>query len=189
MIEVKQLEIPVVKILVPKRFTDKRGYFCETYNKQEFSNIGYDLEFVQDNHSYSRYKATIRGLHFQIPPLAQAKLVRVIRGSIFDVVVDLRVLSGTYGKYVSETLSAENGKQILVPEGFAHGFMTLEDNTEVLYKTTEFYNPSLDAGIFWADPDINIVWPLSKKMITISDKDRDLPTLKNFNSPFLDQNL
>ena len=184
MIEIVELKIPAVKVIKSKRYIDERGYFSESFNRRELASFGIDLEFVQDNHSYSKFAATVRGLHFQSPPDEQKKLVRVLRGSIFDVAVDLRVGSQTYGHYVAVTLNSENGKQLLVPEDFAHGFMTLEDNTEVLYKTTSYYSPNNDFGIYWKDPDVGIPWPLSEKKVILSNKDKILPTLAKIISPF-----
>ena len=182
--DVMVLDIPGVMVLRPKRHVDDRGFFCETFNKRTLAQAGINLEFVQDNHSYSRRQATVRGLHFQLPPQAQAKLVRVVRGSIFDVAVDLRRSSATYGKFVTATLSANNGKQLFVPEGFAHGFMTLEADTEVTYKAGAYYAPELDAGIAWNDPDIGIEWPFGWSAITMSERDKKLPRLSEFDSLF-----
>lgn len=168
-------EIPDVKILVPKRFTDDRGFFSETYNKRTFADAGIDLEFVQDNHSYSVHKSTIRGLHFQLPPFAQDKLVRVVRGSVFDVAIDLRRSSATFGRNVSVELSATDWNQILVPVGFAHGFCTLEPETEVIYKVTRFYSPEHDRGIAWNDADLGVLWPVEEKDAVLSERDAQLP--------------
>jgi dTDP-4-dehydrorhamnose 3,5-epimerase len=163
--------IPDVKVLVPKVFGDARGSFSETYNAAQFAESGIKLVFVQDNQSWSARAGTVRGLHFQSPPKAQDKLVRVVRGSILDVAVDLRRASRTYGKWVAEELSAQNRKQLLVPIGFAHGFCTLTPDTEVIYKVTEFYSPADDLGIAWDDPDLAIDWPVNKDEVTLSDKD------------------
>ena len=182
--DVMVLNIPEVILLRPKRHFDDRGYFCESFSRRTLAQNGINLEFVQDNHSYSRHQATVRGLHFQHPPQGQAKLVRVVKGAIFDVAVDLRRSSATYGKFVNVTLSADNGKQLFVPEGFAHGFMTLEADTEVIYKAGAYYAPELDAGIVWNDPDIGIEWPCKGSMITLSEKDKNLPRLSEFDSLF-----
>jgi dTDP-4-dehydrorhamnose 3,5-epimerase len=171
MLEVTPTAIPDVKVLVPKAFGDARGSFCETYNAAQFAKNGIKLAFVQDNQSWSARAGTVRGLHFQSPPKAQDKLVRVVRGSILDVAVDLRRASRTYGKWVAEELSAQNRKQLLVPIGFAHGFCTLAPDTEVIYKVTEFYSPADDLGIAWDDPDLAINWPVTKDEVTLSDKD------------------
>ncbi len=173
--EVVNTEIPDVKIIQPKKFGDHRGFFSETYNKRLLSEHGIGLDFVQDNHSLSGAKGTIRGLHYQTPPYAQDKLVRVVRGAIFDVAVDLRKESPTLGKHVSAVISSEEWNQILVPIGFAHGFCTLEPNTEVIYKVTNYYAPDHDKGLLWNDPDLGIEWPVSAGEATLSDKDRQQP--------------
>ncbi len=178
------LSIPAIKILRTVKHEDSRGYFSETYNRLRLHELGIDDEFVQDNHSFSAEMGTVRGLHFQSPPYAQAKLVRVVRGSIFDVAVDLRRSSPTYGKYVGTTLSASNRAQIYVPIGFAHGFMTLEPETEVAYKVNEFYAPSHDGGLRWNDPDLGIDWPSIVGEAALSKKDSDLPPLRSLTSPF-----
>jgi len=175
MLDVVSAAIPDVKIIVPKAFADSRGYFSETYNRQRFADHGITLDFVQDNQSLSVEAGTIRGLHFQSPPMAQDKLVRVLRGRIVDVAVDLRRSSPTYGRWVAEELSAENRKQMLVPIGFAHGFCTLEPNTEVLYKVTNYYSGSHDLGVAWDDPQLAVKWPVSASQAVLSDKDRTLP--------------
>jgi dTDP-4-dehydrorhamnose 3,5-epimerase len=177
MLTVVSTRIEAVKIIVPKSFPDSRGVFCETYNRQRFFEHGIELEFVQDNQSSSPEAGTIRGLHFQSPPAAQGKLVRVLRGSIFDVAVDLRRSSATYGKWVAETLSADSGKQILIPIGFAHGFCTLEPDTHVLYKVTSHYAPANDLGLAWDDPELAIDWPVAPGEAILSDKDTRQPGL------------
>ena len=182
--DVVALDIPEVKILTPKKHGDHRGFFSETYNRQGLADIGVTLDFVQDNQSLSATKGTVRGLHFQTPPFAQDKLLRVLRGSVFDVVVDLRRGSPTYGRHVSAVLSAQNWSQILAPAGFAHGFMTLEPDTEVFYKVTNFYAPEHDKGILWNDPDLGIDWPLPEAEAVLSDKDMRQPRLADFESPF-----
>jgi dTDP-4-dehydrorhamnose 3,5-epimerase len=178
------LSIPEVKILEPERFGDQRGFFSETYNRRTLAERGIELEFVQDNHSLSRPKGTIRGLHYQSPPFAQAKLVRVVRGSILDVAVDLRQGSPTYGKHVAAAISAKAWNQILVPVGFAHGFCTLEADTEIIYKVTNYYSREHDQGILWNDPELGIDWPVSKETSLVSPKDRRLPRLSEIVSPF-----
>ena len=151
-VHVCDLSIPEVKTLTPKKFEDGRGFLSEVYNRKTLAEAGIEINFVQDNHSFSEKKGTVRGLHFQTPPFAQDKLVRVVRGSVFDVAVDLRQNSATYGQYVSIVLSAETWNQLLIPIGFAHGFMTLEPDTEVLYKVSNYYSPEHDKGLLWNDP-------------------------------------
>lgn len=175
--QVEALEISDVKILTPKRFGDARGFFSETYNKAALAEHGLDLDFVQDNHSMSQAIGVLRGLHFQTPPFAQDKLVRVVKGRIFDVAVDIRRGSPTFGKWVGAEISAEAWNQILVPVGFAHGFVTLEPDTEVIYKVTAPYAPDHDKGIAWNDPSIAIDWPLNGIEPTLSDKDTKHPAL------------
>ena len=177
--EVVETAIPEVKIIKPKKHGDHRGFFSETYNKKVLSAAGIDLDFVQDNHSLSADKCTVRGLHFQLPPFAQDKLVRVVRGSILDVAVDIRRGSPTFGRHVSAVVSAAEWNQILVPIGFAHGFVTLEPNTEVLYKTTKFYAPEHDRGLLWNDPELGIDWGVDEGQAVLSDNDRALPTLND----------
>lgn len=175
--EIVSLEIEDVKIITPKKFGDHRGFFSETFNRARFEEAGLPTEYVQDNHSLSAEVGVLRGLHFQIPPFAQDKLVRVVRGRIFDVAVDIRKGSPTFGKWVGAEISAEAWNQILVPLGFAHGFVTLEPNTEVVYKVTGPYAPDHDRGIAWDDPSIGIDWPLDGKHPVLSDKDTKHPTL------------
>jgi len=176
---VESLEIADVKLLTPKRFSDPRGFFSEVYNARLFAEAGINETFVQDNQSLSAPVYTLRGLHFQKPPRAQAKLVRVVRGRILDVAVDLRRISPTYGRHVRTELSADNWRQLLVPVGFAHAFLTLEPNTEVIYKVTDFYAPECDAGVLWSDPDLAIKWPAPADQIVLSDKDARLSLLKD----------
>src|SRR5271166_376083 len=177
--QVEATEIPAVKILTPKKHGDARGFFSEVYNKAAFDHAGLDLTFVQDNHSFSAAVGTLRGLHFQTPPFAQDKLVRVARGRILDVAADIRRSSPTFGRYVAVELSAENWRQLLIPIGFAHGFVTLEPDTEVLYKTTAVYSPAHDRGVAWDDPDIGVKWPLPAGGAVLSDRDRRWPRLKD----------
>jgi dTDP-4-dehydrorhamnose 3,5-epimerase len=184
MLTVVPTSIEAVKIITPKSFQDSRGVFCETYNRQRFFEHGVELDFVQDNQSSSVEIGTIRGLHFQSNPAAQDKLVRVLRGSIFDVAVDLRRTSPTYGKWVAEKLSADNGKQLLVPVGFAHGFCTLEPDTHVLYKVTAYYSPANDLGIAWDDPDLAIDWPIPPGKAILSEKDTRHPRLSSLPTYF-----
>ena len=182
--EIMALEIPEVKILTPRKFGDHRGFFSETYNKKTLAAQGIEMDFVQDNHSLSAEVGTIRGLHFQTPPHAQDKLVRVAQGSILDVAVDIRGGSPTYGKFVSAVISADAWNQILVPIGFAHGLCTLEPDTVVIYKTSSYYAPDHDFGLLWNDPDLGIDWPVGETEAKLSDKDRVQPRLRAFDSPF-----
>lgn len=175
--QVTELAIPEVKLIVPKRFEDSRGFFVETYNRRRFSELGIDLDFVQDNHSLSREAGVLRGLHYQIAPHAQAKLVRVVRGRILDVAVDIRKGSPTFGRHAAEELSASNGAMLLVPVGFAHGFVTLEPDTEVIYKVTDTYAPACDRGIAWDDPALGIDWRLGARKAIVSEKDGRHPRL------------
>jgi dTDP-4-dehydrorhamnose 3,5-epimerase len=177
MLEIELTAIPDVRILTPKRFDDGRGFFSEVYNRRRFENAGLKLDFVQDNHSLSTKVGTIRGLHFQAPPFAQDKLVRVVRGRILDVAVNLRRSSATFGQHVAVELSAENWHQLLVPVGFAHGFCTLEPDTEVLYKVTAYYSAAHDRGLAFDDPALAIEWPVAPAEAVVSDKDRQHPRL------------
>jgi len=177
MISVEDSALPDVKIVTPRRFGDDRGFFCETWSRKAFADAGIDLDFVQDNHSLSAEAGTLRGLHFQSPPFAQDKLVRVSRGRILDVAVDIRASSPTYGKHVAVELSAENGRQLLVPAGFAHGLLTLEPDTEVQYKVTAPYSPENDEGLAFDDPALGIDWGMPAEALTLSDKDRKHPRL------------
>ena len=174
---VKPSELPEVLILTPKRFDDARGFFSETYNERLWQKLGIDLRFVQDNHSHSAQPGTVRGLHYQVPPHAQDKLVRVTRGAIFDVAVDIRVGSPTFGRHVRTVISAAEWNQILVPAGFAHGYATLEPDTEVFYKTTDFYAPDLERAVRWNDPAIGIEWGLAQGQAVVSDRDAQAPLL------------
>ncbi|MGO9674162.1 MAG: dTDP-4-dehydrorhamnose 3,5-epimerase [Methylocella sp.] len=183
-VDVESLELEGVKLFRPKKFADERGYFVETFNARSYAEAGVDAAFVQDNQSLSRKAGTIRGLHFQCPPAAQAKLVRVLRGSVFDVAVDLRAGSWSYGRWCSAILTGEGGEQLFVPRGFAHGFCTLEPDTEVAYKVDKFYAPSCDAGFRWDDPGLAIPWPVRPADAVISEKDAGLPFFKSFASPF-----
>ena len=166
-----------VVILSPKKFGDSRGFFSETYNRKTLAEIGIDLEFVQDNHSLSAEVGVVRGLHFQSPPFAQDKLVRVVKGRILDVAVDLRRSSPTFKQHVAVELSDQAWNQLLVPIGFAHGFVTLEPNTEVIYKVTNYYSPANDLGIRWNDPSLGINWPVAPDQAVLSAKDAALPFL------------
>lgn len=175
--EVRSLGLEGVLEIVPRKFGDDRGFFSETYNAKSFTEAGVDLQFVQDNHSFSAAKGVVRGLHYQLPNRAQDKLVRVIRGAILDVAVDIRKSSPTFGKWVSLEVSADKWNQILVPKGFAHGFMTLVENTEVIYKVTDYYSPEHDRSIRFDDPAIGIDWPISASGVQLSDKDQKAPLL------------
>ena len=175
--------MPVVRI-TPRRFQDARGWFSETWQRDRYRAAGIDAEFVQDNHSYSRPAGTLRGIHFQTAPFAQAKLVRCLRGRIWDVAVDLRAGSPTYAQWVAAELTAQRGEQLFVPAGFGHAFLTLEPDTEVAYKVDAFYASECDAGVAWDDPELAIDWPLSGAAPELSEKDAKLPRLKDFRSPF-----
>lgn len=177
MLSVEPTAIPDVKIITPKKFGDHRGFFSETWNRATFAEAGLDLDFVQDNQSLSATVGTLRGLHFQSAPFAQDKLVRVTKGRILDVAVDLRASSSTFGQHVAVELSAENWRQLLVPIGFAHGFVTLEPDTEVLYKVTAPYGPNNDHGVAFDDPALGIDWRLPHDQLVLSDKDRKHPRL------------
>ncbi|ANU13952.1 dTDP-4-dehydrorhamnose 3,5-epimerase [Planococcus halocryophilus Or1] len=172
-----------VLIIEPTIFGDHRGWFTENYNRESFGKAGLDLKFIQDNHSFSAKKGTLRGLHYQLAPKSQTKLVRCTKGSIFDVAVDIRKESSTYGEWFGIELTAENKKQLLVPKGFAHAFMTLEDNVEVQYKVDELYSPENDRGIIWNDLDIAIEWPLEVEP-TLSSKDEKASLLKDADNNF-----
>ena len=176
--QLKTTVIPAVKLLTPKKFGDNRGFFSETFNQKTFRDlIGAEIEFIQDNQSLSVEKGVVRGMHYQLPPMAQDKLVRVTRGAILDVAVDIRRGSPTFGKHVAAVISAENWRQIFIPVGFAHGFVTLEPNTEVLYKVSNYYSPKDERGILWNDPKLAIDWGISESAAVMSEKDRKYPTL------------
>lgn len=173
-----------VKLIKPTVHRDDRGFFCETFSARALREGGIDGNFVQDNHSLSVTKGVVRGLHFQTPPHAQGKLVRVTRGSIVDVAVDIRLGSPTFGQHVTEILSAENFHQLWVPAGFAHGFCTLEANTEVVYKVTSYYAPECDRGLAWDDPDLAIDWKITASDAVLSDKDKKHPRLADLDPAF-----
>lgn len=175
--QVERLAIPDVMVVTPKRFGDQRGFFAETWSRRTYAEAGIDVDFVQDNHSLSGPVGVIRGLHFQVSPSPQGKLVRVVRGRILDVAVDLRHGSASFGRFVTAELSAENGSQMWVPVGFAHGFCTLEPDTEVIYKVTGYYDAAADKGLAFDDPALAIPWPVSPDQATVSDKDRRHPML------------
>lgn len=176
--------MPRPRLIIPRRFGDTRGWFSETYNQRALAEMGIEENFVQDNHSLSVSLGTIRGLHFQTPPHAQAKLVRCIAGAIWDVAVDVRAASPTYGKWIGAELTAAGGEQLYVPVGFAHGFVTLTDHAEVAYKTSDYYSPQCDGGIVWNDPIIGVQWPISNFEPILSDKDQKLGLLQDFTSLF-----
>lgn len=171
-----------VFLITPKRFGDERGFFAESWNMRSFTERGIDTEFVQDNHSLSTSEETVRGLHFQAPPHAQAKLVRCGRGRIFDVAVDIRRGSPTYGKWYGVELSFENGKQVFIPEGFLHGFMTLEPGSEIIYKCSDYYAPECDGAVRWDSCGID--WPLVSHDPVLSGKDAAAPVFSEFDTPF-----
>ncbi|UXN08012.1 dTDP-4-dehydrorhamnose 3,5-epimerase [Bartonella sp. HY761] len=178
MLDVEKTPLEGVLIIRPKQFGDNRGFFSETYNKRLFSQAGMDAEFVQDNHSFSKEKGVLRGLHYQLHPHAQGKLVRVTKGRVFDVAVDIRKSSPTFKQWTGVELSADNWTQFYIPPGFAHGFLTLEEDCEFLYKVTDFYAPQCDRSIRFDDPDIAINWPLNAANFVLSDKDLNAPFLK-----------
>ncbi len=178
----ERLAIADLLLIEPTRFGDDRGFFSEVFSRRALAAHGITADFVQDNHSLSRQKGVVRGLHFQRPPSAQGKLVRVVRGSILDVAVDIREGSPTYGQHVACELSASNWQQLWVPPGFAHGFVTLEEDTEVLYKVDAYYDREADAGIAWNDPALGIDWPVNDPIL--SDKDRKAPKLSDIPPPF-----
>lgn len=181
---ITKTQIPEILVIRPREFRDPRGSFFESYSAHDLAENEVNLTFIQDNQSTSDSKGTIRGLHFQAPPFAQAKLVRVACGSILDVAVDLRKGSPHYGSYVSRILTANNLEQLLVPEGFAHGFCTLEDNTTVIYKATNYYSPAHDRGLRWDDPDVAIDWGMDAKGAILSDRDRKHPSLAELSIDF-----
>jgi dTDP-4-dehydrorhamnose 3,5-epimerase len=182
-LSVQDLALPGLKLVTPRRFEDERGFFCETYNSLVFAQAGISSIFLQDNHSYSEVPGTIRGLQFQAPPDAQDRLVRVTRGRILDVAVDIRVGSPSYGRHVAVELSARDGAQLFVPAGFVHGLCTLVPDTEVVYKVSNHHAPQSEQGVLWSDRDLDIAWP-SFAGARVSAKDRALPSLKEFRSPF-----
>jgi len=175
--QITPTEIPAVVEITPKKFGDHRGFFSEVFKRSALRDAEIDIDFVQDNHSMSQAVGVVRGLHYQRPPYAQAKLVRVVRGAIFDVAVDIRRGSPTFGKHVGRILSEANWKQLLIPAGFAHGFATLEPDTEVLYKVNAPYAPEHEAGILWNDPALGIDWPVGPGEVTLSEKDLLYPML------------
>lgn len=184
MLDIQRTDLDGVLLLTPRRFGDARGFFSEVYNQARFAAAGVDVTFVQDNHSRSASAGTVRALHFQRPPFAQAKLVRVLRGAIVDVVVDLRPSSPTYRRHLAVELSAASWQQLFVPAGFLHGFCTLEPDTEVFYKVDAYYSAAHDGGVRWNDPALGIDWPVRPEAAVLSDKDRALPLLKDIGDIF-----
>lgn len=178
--------IPDLKLVVVRYLEDPRGHFAETFKRSSFRDAAMPCNFVQDNVSLSRRPGTLRGMHWQAPPHAQAKLVRVGKGCVLDMVVDLRRRSPTYGRHYAVELSAANRLQLLVPRGFAHGFLTLETNSEVIYKCDGIYNAAAERGLHWADPDLALPWPDYPEVTVVSDKDRAWPRLRELDSPFAD---
>ncbi len=177
---IQRLAIPDVLLITPKKFGDHRGFFMETFNRQTFKDLGgIDIDFVQDNHSRSAQVGTVRALHYQLTPMAQAKLVRVVKGKVLDVAVDVRKSSPTFGRHVSAILDAEQAQMMFVPIGFAHGFVTLEPDTEFVYKVSNYYSPLHERGIAWNDPDLAIDWHIKLAEATLSDRDTKHPRLKD----------
>ncbi|MCV2877666.1 dTDP-4-dehydrorhamnose 3,5-epimerase [Sedimentimonas flavescens] len=183
--QIERTSLPGVIILTPSRHGDARGFFSESWNRRTLAEAGIEIEFVQDNHSLSSAVGTVRGLHVQSPPHAQAKLVRCGRGRLFDVAVDIRRGSPTYGGWVGEELTFENGRQLLIPAGFLHGFITREPDTEIIYKCSDYYAPECDGAIRFDDPDIGIDWGIDASQAILSDKDANAPRLRDFESPFV----
>ena len=179
MTSITPLAIPEVLLITPKRHGDARGWFSETWSRRAFEAAGLDHDFVQDNQAFSAKVGTVRGLHFQQAPDAQAKLIRVLKGAIYDVAVDVRPGSPDYGRWVGATLTAEGGEQLLVPRGFAHGYCTLVPDTELFYKVDGRYAPETEGGVLWNDPDLAIDWPVAAADAVLSDKDKILPHLKD----------
>jgi dTDP-4-dehydrorhamnose 3,5-epimerase len=181
---VEETALAGVAIVTPRKLGDERGFFSETYNRQAFAASGVAVEFVQDNQSLSAEPGTVRGLHFQTPPFAQAKLVRVLRGAIYDVVVDIRRSSPTFGQHLAVELSAANWRQLFIPVGFAHGFCTTEPDTEVFYKVTDYYSAAHDRGLAWDDEALGLPWPVAAARAILSERDRRHPSLRDLSSPF-----
>lgn len=184
-LKVAPLAIPDVKLVVPQRHSDSRGYFSETFNRRTLAAAGIAFDSVQDNQSFSAARGTVRGMHFQVPPLAQTKLIRVVRGTVFDVAIDFRRGSPTFGRHVSAVLSAKRGNQLYIPAGFAHGFCTLEPETEVLYKVDKYYSTEHERGFRWDDPDLAIPWPIAPAAAVLSPRDRELPRFRDIEPAFV----
>jgi dTDP-4-dehydrorhamnose 3,5-epimerase len=183
-LDIRPLELDGVFLITPKRFPDGRGFFSEIWKRDALESAGLKFDFIQDNYSYSAEAGVVRGLHFQTPPFAQTKLVMVLRGEVFDAVIDLRKASPTFGRTLTVELSDENGHQLLIPKGFAHGFAVTKANTSVLYKVDARYAPDHEAGIHFADPDLGIKWPITPSEAIVSQKDAALPRLKDAANPF-----
>ncbi|MDC0421755.1 dTDP-4-dehydrorhamnose 3,5-epimerase [Hellea sp.] len=182
---VQPASLPNVFVFTPRKFSDERGYFFETFRQYEFNDVvGENIEFVQENQSYSKTKGTVRGLHYQKPPFAQGKLVRCIRGELNDVIVDIRKASPHYSKHIIVHLSAKNRRQVWIPPGFLHGFVTLAPNTEICYKCTNYYNSDCDGGVFWADKQLAIDWGVNSQNSIVSNKDKRASLFRDFHSPF-----
>jgi len=177
--ELVETSLPDVVLITPARFGDKRGFFSEIFNHRALADLGIDFDFLQENHSFSTERGTLRGLHFQAPPASQTKLLRVLRGAVLDVCVDLRHGSPTFGQHIMVELTAESGQQILCPKGFAHATLTLIPDTEIAYKVDAYYAPELDLGIRYDDPDLRIDWPFSSEQLILSRKDRELPRFRD----------
>ncbi|HCQ56564.1 MAG TPA: dTDP-4-dehydrorhamnose 3,5-epimerase [Sulfitobacter sp.] len=183
--QIEETTLPGVLILTPQRHGDRRGFFSESWNRARMAAAGLDYDFVQDNHSLSSRTGTLRGLHYQLPPHAQAKLVRCGRGALWDVAVDFRAGSPSFGQWVGMELTAENGRQLLIPAGFLHGFVTRAADTEIIYKCTDYYTPECDGAVAWDDPDIGIDWGIADPVL--SDKDAAAPRMTDITSPFTEQ--
>lgn len=183
--EIIPTKLPEVLEVIPRRFGDDRGFFSESWNRDSWREVGIDLEFTQDNHSLSAQAGVLRGLHFQAPPRAQDKLVRVVTGAVLDVAVDARKGSPRYGEWVAVEISAEKGNQLLVPKGFLHGFLTLTPDTHFLYKCTDTYAPEAEGAVIWNDPDLGIEWGIEETKVTLSEKDKVAQSFANFDSPFV----
>lgn len=184
-LKLERTHLPGLVILEPERFGDQRGFFAETWNQARMESLGLSYDFVQDNHSLSAEAGTIRGLHYQAPPCAQAKLVRCGRGRLFDVAVDICARSSTYGQWFGVELSSDNGKQLLIPEGFLHGFATCEPDTEIIYKCSTYYAPDCEGVVRFDDPQIGIDWPLDGREPILSEKDAAAPSFRDLDSPFV----
>jgi dTDP-4-dehydrorhamnose 3,5-epimerase len=182
--EILRTEIPDVVVVTPRRFADGRGFFAETFNARRYAALAPGVAFVQDNLSLSRARHTVRGLHFQAPPRAQAKLVAVLQGAVLDVAVDIRRGSPTWGRHVAVTLTAARGEQMVVPAGFAHGYCTLEPDTLVAYKVSDDYAPETEGGLLWCDPALAIAWPVDSAAAVLAERDRRFPPLAALDSPF-----
>ena len=185
MVQVTKTALEGVRLITTKRFEDERGFFSETFSVDLFASEGIEFGCVQDNHVLTRAAYTLRGIHYQLAPFSQAKLVRVLKGSVFDVAVDLRRGSSTYGKWCGATLTAAGGEQLFVPRGFAHAYCTLEPDTDVSYKVDDYYAPANEGGIRWSDPALGIAWPIEARLVVLSDRDRALPLLADFETPFV----